>query len=320
MQSHSPDALNMWIHVVGSAAGGGFPQWNCNTPFCRLAYGLDVKTKRRSQSSLAVTADRVGYALFNCSPDLRQQIIDTPVLHPKDGLRSTPIKAVVLTNADVDHIAGLLTMREGQSFVLYATDRVAQVIAENSIFNVLNPKFVQRRLLDLDVSTTLSDAYGNDLGMTVEAFAVPGKVALFKEDATKNMENFGTRPGDTVGLHVCDKNKNVSFFYIPGCAALDAALVKRIKNSSLLLFDGTVYFDDDMERAGVGGKTGKRMGHISMQGEDGSLAICENLNIARKVFVHINNTNPVLIEDSPERAVVQAKNWEVGFDGQEILL
>ncbi len=307
----------MRIIVLGSAAGGGFPQWNCNSEYCRLARSGSPQAPQRTQSSLAVTADGERYVLLNCSPDLRQQLTQTEALHPRAGLRDSPVKAVVLTNGDVDHVAGLLTMRESEPFSIYASDRVRQILNTNSIFNVLNPEYVRRHTFALSRPFRPADAAGRDLGLTVEAFAVPGKVALFLEDASGG-DNFGTREGDTVGLHVQDSEQGASFYYIPGCARLDDALRRRLDGAGLLFFDGTLFRDDEMITMGVGKKTGARMGHISMDGDAGSLAAFRNLRVARKIYVHVNNTNPVLLENSRERRTVEDAGWSVARDGQVI--
>jgi pyrroloquinoline quinone biosynthesis protein B len=311
----------MRLKIIGSAAGGGFPQWNCNYRLSRRVWDGDPNLRARTQSSLAATANGSDWVLFNASPDIRQQIASTPELQPQPGgpLRSTPVRAVVLTNADVDHIAGLLSLREREPFVIYATGRVLEVLASNSIFNVLDPEVVQRRELPLGKSTDILDAGGKPVGITIESFAVPGKVALFLEDRSKADEGFGTREGDTIGLRIVSDNGSAAF-YIPGCARVDATLKARLSGAECLLFDGTVYTDDEMITAGVGAKTGARMGHLHMAGEGGSLAALSDLGIRKRIYVHINNTNPVLDAASPEHAAVIAAGWRVAFDGMEVRL
>lgn len=307
----------MEVVVLGSGAGGGIPQWNCNSEHCRLARAGDSRIKPRTQSSIAVSADGERFVLLNCSPDVRQQINDTPQMHPREGKRSTPIKAVILTNGDVDHVAGLLTMRESEAYQLYASARVMDILKENSIFNVLNSDFVNRTTLALSKPFRPQGTDGSDLGLTVEAFAVPGKVALYKEDASQG-DDFGTQEGDTVGLRISDDK--AAFFYIPGCARLDDALRDRLRDAELLFFDGTLFRNDEMVAAGLSSKTGARMGHMNMSGDDGSLAGFADLNIRRKIYIHINNSNPVLLEDSAERRQVLEAGWEVAEDGQQVIL
>lgn len=311
--------MSMQIIVVGSAAGGGFPQWNCRTEYCRLARDGSSFTQSRTQSSLAIASEGKDYVLLNCSPDLRQQINQTSQLHPRNGLRGSPIKAVVLTNGDIDHIAGLLTMRENEPFRIYASARVRRILETNTVFNVLNPDFVKRDTFTLNYPFELNDPQGQSLGLEIEAFAVPGKVALFMEDAGQS-DNFGTHEGDTVGLHVKDLHSNASFYYIPGCAAVPDTLKQRLDGAELVFFDGTLFRDDEMITMGVGHKTGKRMGHISMHGDAGSLAAFRNTDVKRKIYIHINNTNPVLLNNSRERQIVESAGWEVSTDGMVVSL
>jgi len=310
----------MLIRILGSAAGGGFPQINCNCRNC-----ADVRDRKpgyvsRTQSSVAVSRDGQAWVLLNASPDVRQQIGATPQLAPRRQApsRESPIKAVILTNGDVDHIAGLLSLREGFAFTLYATSRVLGTLAANSIFNVLDAGLVPRAQLEVGETAELGNA-GVSLGLTVEAFPVPGKIALYLEDPTAG-KSLGTRDGDTIGLKIADPSSGAAFFYIPGCASMDPTLAARLQGARLVLFDGTLYSDDEMIAQGLSGKTGKRMGHISMSGADGAIAALRRLNIQRRVFVHINNSNPVLREDSTERAEVEKAGWEIAFDGMEISL
>jgi len=300
------------IVVLGAAAGGGYPQWNCNCDTCRRARSGDPAAKPRTQSSLAISADGERWFLLNASPDLRRQILDTPRLHPQEGRRHSPIVGAVLTNGDVDHIAGLINLRESQPLSIYATSRIQSVLAANNIFQVLNPDLVARRTLALNEPVELAGPDGPS-GLTVEMFTVPGKVALYLEGDAPVLDG---ETEDTVGLRVSANGK--SFFYIPGCARLTDRLADRLRGADLLFFDGTIWQDDQMIRQGVGTKTGRRMGHMSVSGPDGSLAAFAGLEIRRKIYIHINNTNPILLDDSPERAAVLAAGWEVGEDGLEV--
>jgi len=307
----------MQVRVLGAGAGGGFPQWNCNHPNSRRARSGDPKASPRTQSSIALSADGERWVLCNASPDLRQQINANDVLHPRAGLRDSPIVAVVLTNADVDHVAGLLTLRESQPLAVYGTQRVLEVLAANSIFNVLNPQFVQRRALSLEEAGEIRGPDGAATGVIVRPFTVPGKVALWLEDAARGPD-FGTVAEDTVGLEVLDSAGRTRLFYIPGCAAMPEVLARRLHGAPLVFFDGTLWVDDEMIRDGVGQKTGRRMGHMSVSGEDGTMAAFAPLDVARRIFIHINTTNPILLEDSAERAAVQAAGWEVAYDGMVV--
>jgi pyrroloquinoline quinone biosynthesis protein B len=308
----------MLIKVLGSAAGGGFPQLNCNCRNCSDARQGKPGLRPRTQSSLAVSAGGDAWVLLNASPDLRQQVAATPMLAPQAGAgkRASPIKAVVLTNGDVDHIAGLLSLREGFAFSIYATERVLAALASNGIFDVLDRRLVQRVPLAVDTPMELVGA-GAPLGLTLEAFTVPGKVALYLEDPGAG-PGFGTRAGDTIGVRVADRTSGAACFYIPGCAAVDEELAGRLRGASLVLFDGTLYTDEEMIVQGLSSKTGKRMGHISMSGPEGSIAAFRALDVKRRIFVHINNSNPALREDSPERREIERAGWEVALDGMEI--
>jgi pyrroloquinoline quinone biosynthesis protein B len=305
------------ILVLGAAAGGGFPQWNCNDATARRARNGDPKVRPLTQSSIAVTADGQRWVVFNASPDLRQQIGERPQLQPAADapMRSSPISAVVLTNADVDHITGLLTLRESQPLTLYGHSRVLNVLARNAVFNVLNADFVARCPLPLEENVALADQAGTSLGITVKAFVVPGKVALWLEDP--NAPDFGTGAGDTVGLEIAAPGVS-PFFYIPGCAAMTDDLADRLRGAAMVFFDGTLWQDDEMITAGVGVKTGQRMGHMSCAGPNGTIAAFANLDVRRKIFIHINNTNPLLIADAPERQQAKQAGWETAYDGMEI--
>ncbi len=312
----------MLVKVLGAGAGGGFPQWNCNGHQSAAVRAGKPGFRSRTQSSLAVSANGRDWALLNASPDLRQQIAATRELWPPfDGpKRASPIKAAVLTNGDVDHIIGLINLREAQAFSIYASDRVLATINANSVFNVLNADLVPRRVMKLGTPVRLEGA-GVDLGIVVEPFAVPGKVALYLEDQTAgDTGNYGSREGDTIGLKVSDPTTGKHFFYIPGCAEVDGPLAARLNGAPLVFFDGTLYTDNEMIEQGLLHKTGKRMGHISISGADGSIAAFEPLGVKRRIYVHINNSNPVLDDNSDAYRAATAAGWEVGYDGMEVRL
>jgi pyrroloquinoline quinone biosynthesis protein B len=305
--------------VLGAAAGGGFPQWNSAGPGCQRARAGDAAAPPRSQAALAVSADGQRWVLLNASPDLRAQINATPALHPQPRpgrIRHSPIAAVVLTGAEVDTIAGLLTLREGHPFALYGATQALATLAANPIFQAVNPAIVPRRTLPLGVPLALQDAAGAALGLTLEAFAVPGKVPLFAE--RDGADPGRADEGETIGLAITAGAERL--FFIPGCAAMTPDLAARLRGAACVLFDGTLFTDDEMLRAGAGPKTGARMGHMSIAGPGGTLAAFAPLAVRRRLFIHINNTNPILLADSPERAQVAAAGWEVAEDGMEIRL
>lgn len=298
------------VLILGSAAGGGYPQWNCRGPISSLFWDGDRRVEERSQSSIAVSPDGETWALLNCSPDIRQQIIRTPALQPKQPPRHTPLASVLLTNGDIDHIAGLLSLRERQPFRLLATPGVLEVLKANRIFDALDPSLVPRQPVALGQSISLVGE------LVAEIFPVPGKVPLYMETGEPEI---GAESETTVGVKISMPG-GPTVFYIPGCAHVPETLKARIAGADLLLFDGTLWRDDEMQLAGVGQKTGHRMGHISMSGADGSIAALREVDVARRIFIHINNTNPVLVRDSRERQEVQAAGWDVAHDGQEIVL
>jgi pyrroloquinoline quinone biosynthesis protein B len=224
---------------------------------------------------------------------------------------------VVVPGGDVDAVAGLLHLRERHRFSVYAPARVLAVIAANPIFDVLAPDCVERVELPLERRIDLSGSAGPS-GIAAIAFAVPAKVPLYLE--TAGQDPGIAEEGDAVGLQIIDSGTGKSFFFIPGCAAITDRLCRRLTGSELVFFDGTLWCDDEMIRLGVGNKTGRRMGHISMSGDGGAIAAFRDLDVKRRIFIHINNSNPVLLDDSPERQFAEAAGWEIAHDGMEVRL
>ncbi|MCA3564349.1 MAG: pyrroloquinoline quinone biosynthesis protein PqqB [Methylocystis sp.] len=290
--------------VLGSAAGGGVPQWNCRCPVCRLAWAGDPRVRPRTQSGLAVSYGGEAWLLVNASPDIRQQIAATPVLHPRSGSRHSPIQAVLLTNGDIDHVAGLFTLRESQPFDLFATAGILDAIAANRIFDVVNPACVPRREVRLEAP------FEPVPGLLATLFPVPGKAPLWLEGEDPVIGEVGE---GTVGVMFEADGRRIA--YVPGCARVSDDLRQRVDGVDALLFDGTVLEDDDLIRAGVGTKTGWRMGHVPINGAKGAIAALAGCSIGQRVFVHINNTNPILIDDSAERRHVEESGWTVAYDG-----
>jgi len=297
--------LSFRAHILGAAAGGGLPQWNCGCENCNLA--RQKKIPPQSQSSIAVSAAGT-WTILNTSPDIRTQLENTPALHPT-GPRELPLANVILTNGDIDHVAGLLVLREQQPFTLYATPEILRILDENPIFNAVNKAVVDRVAIELGQSFSLSD------GLDAKLFAVPGKVPLYNEGETVVTDLEGEQ---TVGVEF--KAADQTIYYIPGCARLTDRLAQRIQGADLLFFDGTLWRDDEMIQSGLSQKTGARMGHMSMSGAEGSMAALEPLGIGRKIYVHMNNTNPVLRPDSAERAEAEANGWTIAMDGMEVSL
>src|ERR1700704_879308 len=306
------------VVILGAAAGGGIPQWNCGCPVCRKARSENPEL-RSTQASIAVSRDDEHWYLINASPDLRQQLTATPQLHPqRDRLRHSPIAGVILTNGEIDAVAGLLSMREGSPFTVYAHRRVLAILQSNSIFNVLSEKNVQRRPIEVDQAFEPVLPDGSPSGIEVMAFEVPGKAAWYLEGQAHPAGSDGA--GDTLGLRIEDKQGGKYLYFLAACARVTDELKSRLAGAPLIFFDGTVWRDDELIAAGLGAKTGKNMGHIAMSGDHGAIAAVAHLNIGRKIFLHINNSNPALLRASPERQIAERAGWQIPADGTEITL
>jgi pyrroloquinoline quinone biosynthesis protein B len=306
------------VVVLGAAAGGGVPQWNCGCPVCTAARSEHPELQS-TQASIAISADAEHWFLINASPDLRQQLIATPQLHPRSGsLRHSPIAGVILTNSEVDAVTGLLSLREGWPFTIYAHDRVLAILKANSIFNVLGEANVRREPMAIDQAFEPKLPDGTRSGIEVLPFAVAGKGAWYLEGSAHPAGDDGA--GDTLGLRIGDKATGKHFYFLAACARVTPELKNRLAGAPLVFFDGTVWRDDELIAAGLGSKTGQGMGHISMSGENGAIAALADLGIDRKVFLHINNSNPVLLHDSKERIIAQDAGWQIPADGTEITL
>ena len=305
------------VVVLGAAAGGGVPQWNCGCPVCLSARG--DRELQSTQASIAVSTDGDHWFLINASPDLRQQLIATPQLHPRAGhLRHSPIAGVILTNGEIDAVAGLLSMREGSPFTIYAHARVLAILKANSIFNVLSENNVRRQPIAVDQAFDPALPDGSPSGIEVLPFAVSGKGAWYLEGKVHPGGNDGG--GDTLGLRIKDKRSGKFFYFIAACAGVSDELKARLAGAPLVFFDGTVWRDDELLTAGLGNKTGQGMGHIAMSGDRGAIAALDGLDIGQKVFLHINNSNPALLPASPERELAERAGWQFATDGTEIVL
>jgi len=306
------------VVVLGAAAGGGVPQWNCGCRVCRMAR-TEHPELQSTQASIAISADGDHWFLINASPDLRQQLIATPQLHPATGqLRHSPVAGVILTNGEIDAVAGLLSMREGWPFTIYAHPRVLSILNSNSIFNVLSEKNVRRQPIEVNEAFEPGLPDGSPSGIEVLPFAVPGKGAWYLEGKAHPAGETGD--GDTLGLRIQDKATGKHFYFLAACANVTDDLRSRLEGASAIFFDGTVWRDDELIAAGLGNKTGQGMGHIAMSGPSGAIESLDGLDIDRKIFLHINNSNPVLLRDSAERATAEHAGWQIPADGTEITL
>ncbi|MGH7924796.1 MAG: pyrroloquinoline quinone biosynthesis protein PqqB [Candidatus Binatus sp.] len=296
----------MRIHILGSAAGGGFPQWNCNCDNCRGLKSGSLRAKARTQCSVAVSADGSRWALLNASPDLRTQVSSLPHLQPKSGVRESPIDAVMLSDAELDHVAGLLSMRETQPIRLYCTARVFDwVFASNPIFGASSQP---ERFRVIRVEDRKAETIGCGLGF--EAIFVGRKVPTYVKMPPEN------RDGAVVAYKVLDLNTGSSILHAPAIKQIDDRLVAAAAACDCLLFDGSFWSENEMERRGAGTRTASSMGHAPISGPAGSLARLSDLSI-RKIYTHINNTNPILDETSAERRAVEKAGWKVAEDGMD---
>lgn len=295
----------MWLHVLGSAAGGGFPQWNCGCPGCHAVRTGSRPARPRTQSSVAVSADRRQWFLLNASPDVRSQIEADPALHPRTG-RDTPLRAVLLTDAELDHTLGLLLLRESEALEVHATPAVHATLRDGS--GVLATLARYCRVDWRPVTPGADVALGE--GLSYRAFDVPTtKRARFGD---------GAEQGRVVGYRFTDEHSGRAAVYLPGVQRLTPEVREQLRDCACLLIDGTCWHDDEMIRLGLAAKTSAAMGHLPIGGPDGSLEQLRGLPVERKIYIHINNTNPVLLEDSPERRMVTDSGWEVAVDGLEV--
>jgi pyrroloquinoline quinone biosynthesis protein B len=304
----------MLIRVLGSAAGGGFPQWNCGCPNCRSVRAGDLRVMARTQECVAVSTDSAQWFLLNCSPEIRQQIESFPPLHPR-GPRHSPIAAILLTNGDLDHCLGLLSLRESHPLVIYATDRLRRGFTDgNVLYRTLDrfPGQITWRALKLGREQELADVEGCPSGLLVEAVAMVGKLPIHLEaDGTSD-------PEDSVGFRIRERATGRILAYLSGVGAVTDAVRHAVEDADCVFFDGTFWSSDELPGLGLGTKRAEQMAHLPVGGPDGSLARLHGLAAPRRIFIHVNNTNPLLRDDSPERATVEAAGWEVARDGMEV--
>lgn len=295
----------MLVRVLGSAAGGGFPQWNCGCPGCRAARDGSRPCRTRTQSSIAVSADHEHWFLVNASPDIRAQIEASPALRTAAG-RATPLQAVLLTDGELDHSLGLLLLREAESLELHATVAVHETLQDGTaLLPTLNAYCAVKWR---EVVPGEDVALGN--GLTYRSFDVP----------TTKRARFGpTRQiGRVTGYRFTDESTGYSVVCLPGVQEITDELRAQLWDCACLLVDGTCWHDEEMPDLGLASKTSREMGHVPMSGPGGSLDRLAELPIERKIYVHVNNTNPVLLEDSPERHEVGRRGFEVATDGMEV--
>lgn len=307
----------MIARILGSAAGGGFPQWNCACPNCRgLREGL-IKARSRTQESVCLSAGDGDWFLLNASPDIRSQLESFGPLHPGKS-RTTLIQAIFLTNGDLDHCLGLLSLRENQRLVIYATESVRRGFTEGNVLYRTLQRFagqVTWRILKLGVEETVLRADGSPSGLTVTATAVPGKPPVHLEGLVSSVD-----PELNVGLRFRQGTNGRALAYLSAVGRITSPVLDRLAGADCVMFDGTFWSSDELSAPGFLQKSAEDLAHWPVGGPGGSLAMLSKVTAPRRVFIHINNTNPMLREDSPERAIVEAAGWEVAWDGMEIRL
>ena len=306
----------MRIRVLGSAAGGGFPQWNCGCPNCRGVRAGTVAAVARTQESVAVSAGSEGWFLLNASPEIRHQVEAFAALHPR-AARHSPIAAIVLTSGDLDHILGLLSLRESHPLVVFATERVRQGFTQgNALYRTLErlPDQVTWRPLPLGREVELAGREGAASGLVVEAVAVPGKPPVHLEGV------WPPHPEDNIGLRIREPATGRRLAYFSGVGRLTEGVRAAVADADGLFFDGTFWSSDELPGLGLGNKRAEDMAHLPVGGDQGSLAALAGLTVPRRIYIHLNNSNPLLREDSPERRQAGRAGWEVAHDGMEVTL
>jgi pyrroloquinoline quinone biosynthesis protein B len=306
----------MRIKVLGAAAGGGFPQWNCGCPNCREVRAGSPGLEPRSQECIAVSADGERWFLLNASPEIRSQIESFVPLHPR-GPRHSPISALVLTNGDLDHCLGLLSLRESHPLVIYATDKVRRGFTEgNVLYRTLErfPEQVTWRVLEPGKEEELRGLDHVPSGLFLKAVPAPGKPPIHLERAA------GSDPGENIGVVVRESRNGKRFAYFSAAAGITPPMRSELDQADCVFFDGTFWASDELIALGLSTKRAEDMAHLPVGGKGGSLAALAGLRATRRIYIHINNTNPLLRPRSPERAQAEAGRWEIARDGMEVAL
>lgn len=296
----------MWVRVLGSAAGGGYPQWNCTCAGCRAVRDGSRPSRTRTQDSIAVSVDARHWFLLNASPDIQHQIEAFDRLHPWPD-RVTPLQTVLLTDAELDHTVGLLLLREADTLDLHAAQEVQKTLGDGAtVLSTLQAYCpVTHHTVTLEAENTLSE------DLTYHTFDAP---------TTKPMRSGSTSggPGRVAGFRLTDRRSGQALVYLPGMQQLTAAVRAEIEDCACVLIDGTCWSDDELIRQGLGRRTARQMGHLPIDGPGGSLEQLSALHGVRRIYTHMNNSNPILLEDSPQRRQVEDRGLEVAADGMEV--
>ena len=309
----------MRLFVLGSGAGGGYPQWNCNCPNCAGLRSGQIRASARTQSSLAVTGSGAAesdasleWILINASPDLRAQLETCPALQPARAVRDTAIAAVVIVDAQIDHSTGLMTLREHtKRLPVYATPSVHSDLTTGYPLLTVLEHFCGVDWHPIDALSQKPFSVPGVPGVEIEPIPLPGEAPPYSPRRHQPAKD------DTIGLTFIDEPTGKRCFYAPGLGEWNEAVVEQAERAECVLIDGTLWRDDELSARGAADKTGQEMGHLAQSGDGGMLERLAQLR-ARKILIHINNTNPILDEASPERALLAAADIEVAFDGMEI--
>lgn len=306
----------MRVKILGSAAGGGFPQWNCACSNCRRIRDGSFRGSARTQVEVAISADDANWFLLSASPDLPRQIEAFRKLHPAAQLRETPIAAFVLPGADLDQILGLIMLRESQPLRVYATPSIRRIIMDSNIIFAMVRKQITWNDLTPGQEFELVSVNGTKSGINCLSFVLSGNYPHYVDTAL-----VASLPAQDalLGLRL-ESPSGRRLVYMPGAPSIEDSWINHLETSDLLLFDGTFWTDDELIRIQGSGRTARQMGHMPVSGPAGSLARLAHLERPRKVYIHVNNTNPILDEDSPEHSAVRETGWEVAHDGMEFEL
>ncbi|MAX52352.1 MAG: pyrroloquinoline quinone biosynthesis protein PqqB [Methylophaga sp.] len=304
----------MFVHVLGSGAGGGFPQWNCNCTNCKGVREGTIKASPRTQSSIAISANGTDWILFNASPDIKKQLDDFPALQPARQVRDTAITAIVITDAQIDHVTGMLTLREhNKPWDVYTTNAVYEDLTTGfPVFNILGHF---RGINHHEIAT-------DESGFTIPTAEglVFTAVPLKSEAPPYSPHRHNTVPGDNIGMRIEDTRTGKNLFYAPGLGVAEPHVMEYMANADVVLVDGTVWTDDEMSHEGISNKRAQEMGHLDQSSKGGIMEILSGMDKPRKFLIHINNTNPILNEESPQRKTLEAAGIEVSYDGMDIEL
>ena len=301
----------MKVRVLGSGAGGGFPQWNCNCHNCHRLRHNTMNGKAHSQSSIAVSTDNKNWLLINTSPDIRSQLEAFPAIQPKEGIRDTGIKAILLIDSQIDHTTGMLMLREGKPLEVYCTDMVKQDLSTGfPLFTMLKDYCtVNHHAIPVDGSSFTIPAI-EDLRFYTQA--------LKSKAPPYSPHRHDPHEGDNIGVIIEQISTGKKVFYSPGLGEIEPHVMTAMQEVDCLLVDGTFWTDDEMCTQNISHKKAREIGHLPQSGPGGMIEVLSGVAKARKILIHINNTNPILDDDSEQRKILDAAGIEVAYDGLEI--